>query len=487
MREPLRAVAQLARFSITPPTLPPVTASAPQIPPDVRAAYRRLSPAAERFLEHLLDHPDQAARLERFEKGLPEWMTPYDITWPTLVDARRVAEMERATAGVCKLVKAIPAVVFGGDLDAIAAFYGYDPAMLEILFSVPNHTDSTVARCDFIDTPGGLKCCEVNMAANLGGWHHGFWSERYLRHPVIMDFCAREGITPGGRDVLVSFCEHMIDDALNSGVIEEGGELNVVIALDVPPTEGARRHAAEVYAELLRRTCRGVTGQLWLSAAPAEELTSRGVSVYMGERRVHVFYGYTIAPVPRQVLRAQLARGIRVYNGGLTRMWLDKRNLALLSENEGLGAWKEEDRELIRDHVPWTRLVSPRTTTWRGAEARFPDFLLDHRDDLVLKRGLGAGGEDVYVGRYLAPDAWEARVREAMEEGGWIVQERVESKPYLYPPRPGAAPVPHTVIWGLFCTGRRYGGGCLRMLPQGAGEGIVNGARGACEGAILEI
>jgi len=91
------------------------------------------------------------------------------------------------------------------------------------------------------------------------------------------------------------------------------------------------------------------------------------------------------------------------------------------------------------------------------------------------------------VGRYLAPDAWEARVREAVEEGGWIVQERVESRPYFYPPQPGAAPVPHTVIWGLFCAGSRYGGGGLRMLPQGAGEGIVNGARGACEGAILEI
>ena len=479
-----------ARFSINSlpdPPPPPVTASAPQIPPDARAAHRRLSPAAERFLEHLLDHPDQAARLVGFEEGLPDWMTPYPITWPTLVDARRVAEMERATVGLCRLVKAIPTVVFGGDLGAIAAFYGYDPILLAAMFAVRDHMNTTVGRCDFIDTPGGLKCCEVNMAANLGGWHHGFWRERYLRHPVLTDFCAREGITPGGHDVLVSFCEHMIDDALRSGVIEEGGELNVVMSLDPPPTEGARRHVAEVYAELLRRTGRGVTGQLWLSNAPAEELTFRERDVYMGERRVHVYYKYDIKAFPIPVLRAQLAGGIRFYNSGLARMWHDKRNLALLSENQELEAWTEEDRALIRDHIPWTRMVSPRATTWRGAEVRFPDFLLDHREDLVLKPNLGVGGKGVHVGRYLAPDAWEARVREAVEEGEWIVQERVESKPYLYPPRPGAAPVPHTVIWGLFCTGWRYGGGCLRMLPQGVGEDIVNGARGACEGAILEI
>jgi hypothetical protein len=359
--------------------------------------------------------------------------------------------------------------------------------MLAAMFSVRNHMNSTVARCDFIDTPGGLMCCEANMAANLGGWHQGFWRERYLRHPVLMDFCAREGISPGGHDVLVTFCEHMVDDALASGVIKEGGELNLVIAVNRPPTEDARRHAAEVYAELLRRTGRGVTGQVWLSAAVAEELTFRGGDVYMGERRVHVLCENAIQTVPIQVLQAQLAGRIREYNGGLTRMWVDKRNLALLSENEGLEAWKEEDRELIRDHIPWTRLVSPRTTTWRGAQVQFPGFLLDHRDDMVLKRGLGVGGTAVHVGRYLAPDAWEARVREAVEEGGWIVQERVESRPYFYPPRPGAAPVPNTVIWGLFCTGSRYAGGCLRMLPRDAGEGVVNGARGAYEGAILEI
>ena len=464
-------------------------ASAPQIPPDTRAAHRQLSPAAERFLEHLVDHPDQAAQLEWYKQQPPEWAIPYDnVTWPTLVDARRVAEMERATVGVCELIKAVPAVVFKGNLGAIAAFYAYDPILLAAMFSVPDYRNSTVARADFIDTPAGLMCCEVNMASNPGGWEHGFWRERYLRHPVLRDFCAREGISPGGLDLLGTLGEHMIDDALDSGVISAGGELNVVVALDQPPTDDMRHPVAEAYAELLGRTGRGVTGQLWLSDVPREELTYRGVDVYMGEQRVHVYYAYNNKPFPTQVLRAQVAGRIRVYNGGLTRMWLDKRNLALLSENEGLEGWTEEDRQLIRNHIPWTRLVSPRTTTWRGAEVRFPGFLVDQRDDMVLKKGLGYGGKDVHVGRYLEPEAWETRVREAVEEGGWVVQERVESRPYYgYPPQPGAAPGPHEFIWGLFCTGPRYAGGFLRMLPQGAGEGVVNTARGAYECAILEI
>ena len=80
-------------------------------------------------------------------------------------------------------------------------------------------------------------------------------------------------------------------------------------------------------------------------------------------------------------------------------------------------------------------------------------------------------------------DALDAAASERRD----TVQERVESRPYFYPPQPGAAPVPTTVVWGLFCTGSRYAGGFLRMLPQGVGDDIVNSARGACDGAILEI
>lgn len=483
-------MSQRARFSHFTGRAAVIASAPPQVSSDVRDAHRGLSPAAGHFLAHLLEHPDQAGQLEGLEQGLPRWMI-YDIniiTWPTFVDVRRVAEMDCATTGVCGLIKAIPAVVFGGDLDEIARFYGYeDPGLLEILFAVPNHMDSTVARCDFIDTPDGLKCCEVNMAANLGGWEHRFWNERYLCHPVITEYCAREGIAPRTRDVLLTFCEQMIDDALKSGVIDAGGELNVMMSLDSEPGEEVRRRINDLYAELLRSTGRGITGELWLSGAPAKELSPRGTRVYRGERRVHVYYGYTGDPGPPVVMRAQFAGALRLYNGGLTHLWVDKRNLALLSESEALPGWKDEDRALIRNHIPWTRLVSARTTTWRGGTVTFPGFLLEHRDDLVLKPGMGFGGADVHVGRYMAPDAWEARVRLAVEQGGWIVQERMESKPYLYPTSPGAEPVPQTVVWGLFCAGSRYAGGWLRMLPQGEGEGIVNSCRGAAEGGILEI
>ncbi|HEX2202592.1 MAG TPA: hypothetical protein VHG91_04825 [Longimicrobium sp.] len=463
--------------------------SAVQIPPDARAAHRGLSPAAERFLEYLVEHPDEAGRLEGMEDVLPKWTFTYDftpLTWPVFVDAAKLAELKRATEGVCGLIKAVPAVVFDGDVEAIAAFYGYEhPEYVEMLFEVPNPLDSTFARCDFIDTPGGLKCCEVNLAANIGGWQHRFWEETYLRHPVVTAFAAREGFTPRWRDPLRAAVRQVAEDAVATGVAD-GGEVNVVVPFPRRLSEWAERFARELYADLLHQVGGGVNGQLWVSTDPAAELDWRDNVPYFGGRRVHVYVEYGL-DTPPQVLRAQVAGKLRVYNGGLTRFLVDKRNLALLSENEGLEYWTDEDRDLIRAHVPWTRLVSERTTTYRGETVEFPAFLLERREEMVLKLGAGFGGADVFVGRHTEPAAWETAVREAVAHGGWIVQEYVASKPYLYPPRAGAAPVPHSVIWGLFCTGWRYAGAWLRMLPAGTGDGIVNSGRGAAEGAVLEV
>jgi hypothetical protein len=464
-----------------------VSAPTLQIPADAQAAHRGLSPAAERFLQHLLRDPEAARELDAMREGMPHWWFTYDftpLTWPTLVGEAKRAELQRATEGVCALIKAIPAVIFDGDMEAIADFYGYaDPVYLQMLFEVPNPLDTTFARCDFIDTADGLKCCEVNLAANVGGWTHRFWLAAYMTHPAMTGFAAREGVVLRGRDPLRVAVEQVVEDAVASGVAD-GGELNVMV-MSPPFTAWAADYARELYAQLLRETGSGLTGELWL--VPEEyQPELRNSFVYHGERRVHVFIEYG-EYAPPSVARAQVAATVRVYNGGLTRFLVNKRNLALLSENEELEFWTDEDRALIRDHIPWTRLVSARTTTYRGETVVFPDFLLERREDLVLKLGEGVGGSDVHLGRSTGPAEWEARIRDAVEHGGWIVQEYVESLPYLYPPAPGAAPVTQSVIWGLFCAGWRYAGAWLRMMPAGQGDGIVNSIRGASEGAVIEL
>jgi hypothetical protein len=92
----------------------------------------------------------------------------------------------------------------------------------------------------------------------------------------------------------------------------------------------------------------------------------------------------------------------------------------------------------------------------------------------------------VTFGRRTEPDAWAQLVAEAARKGGWLVQERADSRPYLYQLGDEGYGL-HNLVWGTFCFGDSFGGGFLRMIPQGVGDGVINSARGATEGVLFEV
>jgi hypothetical protein len=92
----------------------------------------------------------------------------------------------------------------------------------------------------------------------------------------------------------------------------------------------------------------------------------------------------------------------------------------------------------------------------------------------------------VAFGHQTAPGAWARLVEEAVAKGGWLAQERADSRPYIYQVGEQGYGV-HNLVWGTFCFGEIFGGGFLRMIPQGIGDGVINSARGATEGLLFEV
>jgi hypothetical protein len=251
------------------------------------------------------------------------------------------------------------------------------------------------------------------------------------------------------------------------------------------PGEAGVRKAQEIYADLLRATGAGVRGRV-VFCGGAGELSVKSCCLYHGDLRIHAVLNYIADVLPQQIYWCQKAGTLSLYNGPLTMMMSDKRNLALLSALGDSEAFDEEERRIIHDHVPWSRVVVEGKTTYRGETVSFPDFLFAAREDLVLKLGIGHAGKDIFVGRFTPADEWNRQAREAVGHGGWMVQEHVEGYPYLYADGEGNVR-PQNVVWGLFCFGSRYGGGYLRMLPRGVRRGVVNSGGGAVEGPIFEV
>ena len=457
---------------------------------EARGSFGRLSPIAACFLDYLVEKPERIEQLKRVADDLPPWTRPYkttQLTWPTFVGPEKLRQIKRATENVCSLVKSLPDRVFKGDPKKISDFYHYaDASLVELLMLQPNGIKGAVGRCDFVDGPAGFKCCEINMAANIGGWRSRFWTEKYLANPVVSEFISNVGIQAFHHDPLGTFCVHVVDDAKTSGVCTDG-TLNVVMVCpphSVPGSEG-RCLAQAIYGDLLRVANAGVSGTVLFCSQVANFQMKNGC-LFHENQRIHAVVNYAGTILPKQVYWSQKAGTICLYNGSLTKIMSDKRNLALLSELEHTDLFDDAERQVIRDHIPWSRIVVDGKTTYHEESVLLPHFLISARDRLVLKLGIGFGGRDVNVGKFTPADEWNERVRIALADGGWIVQEYLESHPYIFADGEGALRT-QDVVWGMFCFGNCYGGGYLRMLPKGVRRGVVNTGGGAIEGPIFEV
>jgi hypothetical protein len=90
------------------------------------------------------------------------------------------------------------------------------------------------------------------------------------------------------------------------------------------------------------------------------------------------------------------------------------------------------DRKLIRDFVPWTRIVAQQKTKYWEKEVDLPEFIRSARDRLVLRPNEDSDGQRVFIGAELDQPAWERALRVALRSP-YVVQERLCSASQKFP------------------------------------------------------
>ena len=79
---------------------------------------------------------------------------------------------------------------------------------------------------------------------------------------------------------------------------------------------------------------------------------------------------------------------------------------------------------MIRKHIPWTRLIKPSVTTFRGSEWDLLSLVREYREEFVLKPNDDYGGHGVFLGWETSAEDWELALRRALDNP-YVVQERV--------------------------------------------------------------
>jgi hypothetical protein len=84
-----------------------------------------------------------------------------------------------------------------------------------------------------------------------------------------------------------------------------------------------------------------------------------------------------------------------------------------------------EERQVMRRHILWTRLVSDRrTVSPNGEEIDLLEYARRERESLVLKPNRSYGGEGVVVGPGAGQGEWEGAIdRALLDEDRWVVQQ----------------------------------------------------------------
>jgi uncharacterized circularly permuted ATP-grasp superfamily protein len=132
------------------------------------------------------------------------------------------------------------------------------------------------------------------------------------------------------------------------------------------------------------------------------------------------------------VVRAVRDGAVCMVNPFRCKILYKKASLSVLSDERNADMFTEAEQQAIQAHIPWTRNVEERHSTYGNLPIDLAPFILKYRERLVLKPNDDYGGRGIVLGWQTNSSGWEKAVAEALESP-YIVQERVPIPEEPYP------------------------------------------------------
>ena len=104
----------------------------------------------------------------------------------------------------------------------------------------------------------------------------------------------------------------------------------------------------------------------------------------------------------------------------------------LLTDETITSNFPAQERKAIKDHIPWTRVVSATKTTFHDQSVDLPDFIVKNRETLVLRPNDIGTDQHAFIGRETDEKGWERALRTAMRYS-YVVQEKVDTNSIPFP------------------------------------------------------
>jgi hypothetical protein len=288
-----------------------------------------------------------------------------------------------------------------------------------MLSSGPGFRDpSPASRLDAFFLPDGLRFTEYNAETPAGSAYNDALTSVFYGLPVMREFLRSHSVRPlpARHGVL-----HVLLDAFQQWA--GNSELPRIAILDWQdvPT----RSEFILFLEYFR------SQGLQCEIVDPREVEFRGGKLRAGELHITLIYKRVLLSelvgregIDTPVLRAVRERAVCMVNPVQCKLLHKKTSLAVLSDERNAGRFTAEERQAIEEYIPWTRRVEHRRSEFRGRSIDLVPFILEQRDNLVLKPSDDYGGAGIVLGWEVDGSSWENAVAKALTEP-YVAQERV--------------------------------------------------------------
>jgi len=342
---------------------------------------------------------------------------------PFVYDGRFWNEMEQLTRAYAELLE----FVFQQfpTNRKIQEVLEYPPELESFLGSLNIYSKNlAAARIDVFLTSAGMRMVESNTEIPGGNEESYFLEQEYLRTYAPPDLSAVSRM----KIVFDTLMHYYAIQAEHLGLPRRE---RLVIYLSQWQSEIDRiRGEYDVLIEFIRRQghdC-GVVDPNRIEIRDGKAFSPEGRQIDLIYRR------FTSDELPRFADRKwQMAidwdrAAVAVVNPFCTKR-VDSKNIMVLFRDEAYeDVFPRElasDLATVRKVIPWTKKIKKRLVLADGREVPAEPYLLEARNDLVIKHANAYSSAAVFIGEDLSDERWREIVRESLD-GDWIVQERIE-------------------------------------------------------------
>jgi uncharacterized circularly permuted ATP-grasp superfamily protein len=290
-------------------------------------------------------------------------------------------------------------------------------------------TSSTSSRLDAFLLPDSLQFAEYNAESPAGAGYAETLAEVFRTLPIMERFSHQFTVR---KYPLIK----LLLTALLDSYREWGGKATPPVIAIVDWREVPTWNEFEILQKRFRKE--GVPTVL---SDPRDLVFEKGKLIAHGQKIDLLYRRVLINDIIARP--AECAALMKAYESGAVCMANSltckiphkKAFFAVLTDEQNSALFSAAERERIKRHIPWTRLLADTKTTRDGESFGLLEYVRARRNHFVLKPNDEYGGTGVHLGWETSESEWDAALQRALAaiDSAWVVQERIKIRREVFP------------------------------------------------------